>query len=134
MLNYRKSKNGGGAVKRAVANRNSSQGLTCLSESGNSKLTDPNKIGNLYSLEYTDIPKGFFKAGRCCSNVILIRAGHETRTGVMGNAYNIFVGKPKGKTPLGRRPLWSTHKFQICSLHHILSIHILITYRLHNQC
>jgi len=29
-------------------------------------------------------------------------AGHVVRMGEMGNAYNIFVGKPEGKRPLGK--------------------------------
>jgi len=28
--------------------------------------------------------------------------GHVARMGAMRNAYNIFVGKPEGKRPLGR--------------------------------
>jgi len=28
--------------------------------------------------------------------------GHVAHTGEMGNEYNILVGKPKGKRPLGR--------------------------------
>jgi hypothetical protein len=32
-------------------------------------------------------------------------AGHAARMGEMGNKYNILVGKPKGKRPIGR-PRW----------------------------
>jgi hypothetical protein len=37
-------------------------------------------------------------------------AGHVARTGDMTYAYNILVGKPEGKRPLGRhRHRWEDH-------------------------
>jgi hypothetical protein len=43
-----------------------------------------------------------FKAIRVIELRRMRRAGHVARMGEIRNAYNILVGKPEGKRPLGR--------------------------------